>query len=127
VDFQVQVPGVRPTDPWAGQNIGIQLLATPNFNYPNQWGGFWDADNVRLMETTALNLANPALTNGQMQFTVQSEPGVVFQVLATTNLSLPASNWTSLAILTNITGSLSYVDQSAAIGPRFYLAQPLPQ
>jgi hypothetical protein len=126
VDFQVQVPGVHPTDPWARQNIGIQLLATPDFDDPDLWGGYWDADNVRLVETTVPNLTNPVLTNGQLQFTVQSEPGVVFQILATTNLSLPVTNWTSLATLTNTTGSLPYVDPSAAVGQRFYTVQQLP-
>jgi hypothetical protein len=126
VDFQVQVPAVKATDPWAGQNIGIQLLATPDFNNPNSWGGFWDADNVRLTETTALNLVSPVVTNGQLQFTVQSEPGVVFQILATTNLNLSMTNWTSLATITNTTGSQPYVDPSVALGQRFYIAQPVP-
>ena len=127
VDFQVEVPGVRATDPWAGQNIGILLLATPDFYDPPQWGGYWDVGNVRLIETTALNLVNPAMTNGQLQFTVQSEPGVVFQILATTNLSLPATNWTGLGTLTNLTGSLSIVDQTAAgLGQRFYTARQAP-
>jgi hypothetical protein len=126
VDFHVQVPGVQPTDPWAGKNIGIQMLATPDFNDAAQWGGYWDVDNVRLIETTALSLVNPALTNGQLGFTVQSEPGVVFQILATTNLSLAATNWTRVATFTNSTGSLPYVDQSAVLGQRFYTTQPLP-
>ncbi len=123
VDFQVQMPGVQPTDPWAGQHIGIQLLATPTFE---QAGGYWDADNVRLVETTALNLVNPALTNGQFQATVQSEPGVAFQILASTNLSLPLANWTSLATLTNVTGSLPFVDSTPGLRQRFYTAQQLP-
>ena len=126
VDFQVQVPGVRATDPWAGQNIGIQLLATPDFDNPASWGGFWDLDNVRLSETTALNLVSPALTNGQLQLTAQSEPGAVIQILATTDLTLPVTNWTSLATFTNTTGSLPFVDTSAALGQRFYIARPSP-
>ena len=126
VDFQVQVPGVNATDPWAGQNIGIQLLATPDFDDPASWGGYWDADNVRLVETTALNLVNPSITGGQLQFTVQSEPNAVFQILAATNLTLPMTNWTSLATLTNATGSLPFVDPSAALGQRYYTARPLP-
>jgi hypothetical protein len=126
VDFQVQVPGVQLTDPWAGQNIGIQLLATPDFDNPGSWGGFWDLDNVRLAETTALNLASPSETNGQLQFTVQSEPNAVIQILATTDLTQPAANWTSLATFTNTSGSLPYVDQSAALGQRFYIARPSP-
>jgi hypothetical protein len=126
VDFQVQLPGVQPGDPWAGRNIGIQLLATPDPNDPSQWGGYWDADNVRLIETTALNLVNPAMTEGQLQFTAQSEPGVVIEILATTNLNLPAANWTRLATFTNTTGSLPYVDQPAVLGQRFYKAEQLP-
>jgi len=124
IDFQVQVPGVKPADPWAGQNIGIQLLCTPA---PDLEGGYWDADNVRLVETTALSLANPAMTGGQLHFVVQSEPGVVFQILAATNLNLPAANWTSLATLTNVTGSLPFVDSTPGPGQRFYTAQQLPQ
>jgi len=126
VDFEVQVPGVIATDAWAGRTMGIQLLATPDFNDPGQWGGYWDADNVRLVETTALNLANPSITGGSLQFTVQSEPNAVFQILAATNLTLPASNWTSLATLTNVTGSLPFVNATSGAGRRFYSAQQLP-
>jgi hypothetical protein len=45
--------------------------------------------------------------------------------MATTNLSLPVTNWTRLATLTNTTGSLPYMDQSAALARRFYMAQQL--
>ena len=106
--------------------MGIQLLTTPDFYNPASWGGYWDMDNVRLVETTPLSLANPAMTSGQLQFTVQSEPNVVFQILATTNLSLPVTNWTSLATLTNVTGSLPFVDTTAGLRQRFYTAQQLP-
>lgn len=123
IDFQVQVPGVKPTDPWAGQNIGIQLLCTPSLELA---GGYWDADNARLVETTPLNLVNPVVTNGRMQFTVQSEPNVVFQILATTDPSLPVTDWISLATLTNVTGSLPFVDQTRGLGQRFYTAQQSP-
>jgi hypothetical protein len=123
VDFQAQVPGVKATDPWAGQNIGIQLLCTPSFA---QAGGYWDVDNVRLVDTTALALANPVLfPNVQVQFTVQSEPGIVAQIFATTNLSLPKSQWTSLGFVTNFTGSQTFVDLAPAVA-RFYWAQQLP-
>ena len=126
VDFQAQVPGVKTTDPWAGQSMGIQLLATPDPYDPSQWGGYWDADNVRLVETTALNLANPAKTAGAWQFTVQSEPNVVCQILAAGNLALPLTNWTSLGTFTNITGNMPFVDSTPGAGPRFYTARQLP-
>jgi hypothetical protein len=123
VDFQVQAPGVKATDPWAGQNIGIQLLCTPT---ELTTGGFWDADNVRLEETTALNLASATMTNGQIQFTVQSEPNAVMQILATTNLSQPLTLWTNIATLTNSTGSLPFVDTDANLSLRFYTAEQSP-
>jgi hypothetical protein len=46
VDYQVNVPAVLPGDPWAGQNIGIQLLSTTPLELAT--GGNWDFDNVRL-------------------------------------------------------------------------------
>jgi hypothetical protein len=89
-------------------------------------GGYWDADNVRLNEMNVLNLVNPVVTSGQVQFTVQSEPGVVFQVLASTNLSLPVASWTSLATLTNVTGSQPFTDSTAGQMRRFYTVQKSP-
>jgi len=53
VDFQLDVPTVQPTDPWANQNIGIEMLATVDFT---TLGGYWDLDNVRLVE--GLNVPN---------------------------------------------------------------------
>jgi hypothetical protein len=46
VDFQVNVPTVQPTDAWAGQHIGIELLSTTPLELAT--GGNWDFDNVRL-------------------------------------------------------------------------------
>jgi len=46
IDYQVNVPTVQGTDPWAGQNIGIQLLSTTPLEMST--GGNWDFDNVRL-------------------------------------------------------------------------------
>ena len=42
--FSVTMPDVQAGDPWAGKNIGIAILAE---GLP---GGYWDLDNVRLME-----------------------------------------------------------------------------
>jgi hypothetical protein len=123
VDCELVSPTVKATDPWAGQHIGIEFLFTGDTNLA---GGFWDLDNVRLTDVLTPVLVHPGMTNGQFQVTLRSEPGLVFQILATTNLNLPLANWISLATLTNTTGSLPYVDQSGALGLRFYTAQPLP-
>ena len=51
-DFQVRVPSVKTNDAWAGKNIGIQLASTIGFD---KIGGYWDVDNVRLVETVVPN------------------------------------------------------------------------
>lgn len=126
VDFQVQVPEVQATNACVGQNIGIQLLATPDPYNPEAWGGFWDVDNVRLTEATALNLALPTLANGQIQFTVQSDPGAVVQILATSDLTVATPGWTNLATFTNTSGSTTFTDSSASLGQRFYAIKASP-
>jgi len=45
-DYQVNVPFVQASDPWAGQKIGIQLEST--IDIPQTSFGNWDFDNVRL-------------------------------------------------------------------------------
>jgi hypothetical protein len=43
-DFSVHLPAVNSEDDWAGKTIGIAIRATGTA------GGFWDLDNVRLIE-----------------------------------------------------------------------------
>jgi hypothetical protein len=123
VDFTVKVPGVQPTDPWSGKNIGIQLLSLATTN--NQ-GGYWDVDNVRLVETVENELTSPSVTGGHFRMTVQSEPGLAFQILSATNISVSVSNWTSLGNVTNFSGSTPFVDSSIAGARRYYRARLLP-
>jgi hypothetical protein len=123
VDFSVYVPGVRTTDPWAGQNIGVQIASTVCSNLA---GGYWDVDNARLTETVLPALTNPRVTNSQCAFTLQSEPGLRFEILAATNLALPISNWTNLGTLTNVTGTVPFLDLATNLNHRFYKARQLP-
>ncbi len=53
-DYTVVLATVRPSDAWAGKTIGIALRAT------GAAGGFWDLDNVRLVESmpTVVPLVN---------------------------------------------------------------------
>lgn len=46
IDFSVNVPIVQAGDPWAGQNIGIQLESTVSMALMS--GRNWDFDNLRL-------------------------------------------------------------------------------
>jgi HpiC1 cyclase len=124
VDFQVQVPVVTAGDPWAGQHIGVQLLSS--ITDTNLDGGYWDVDNVRLSSTIAPVLLAPLSTAGQFTFTVLSEPGLQFEILASTNLSLPLSNWTSLGTLTNTSGTAAFLDSATDFDRRFYRARQLP-
>jgi hypothetical protein len=122
VDFQVQVPTVKASDPWAGRHIGIQLLSTVGFDL---MGGYWDLDNVRLSSAAAPLLLAPGYTNGHFSFTLASETGLAFDILASTNAALPLSNWTSLGTVTNLTGTASFTDSASNAGRRFYRARQL--
>jgi hypothetical protein len=121
VDYQVYVPTVLATDPWAGKHIGVQMLSTVAFEL---MGGYWDIDNVRLATTPSL-LA-PGFTAGHFSFSLQSQPGLVFEMFASTNLALPFSNWTSLGTLTNASGITPFVDPATSFNRRFYRARQLP-
>ena len=123
IDFTVNVPTVKASDAWGGQHIGILLLSTVSSNLQ---GGYWDLDNVRLSSIRAPVLLSPMRTNGQFSFTLQSEPGLAFQILTTTNPALPSSNWTNLGPLTNVTGTVPFVDTAPNFHQRFYQARQLP-
>ena len=122
IDFQVQIPTVKASDPWAGHHIGVQFLSIVT----GLQGGYWDLDNVRLVSSVPTALLAPAWTNGQFAFTLQSEPGLSFEILATTNLALPTTNWTSLETLTNATCTVPFLDPATNLNRRFYRARQLP-
>ena len=62
------------------------------------------------------------LGNGSFQFTFTNVDNTTFSVLATTNVSLPSSNWTVLGIATNAGGGIYQFTDPAASGlpQRFY-------
>ena len=121
-DFKVRVPPVEPSDAWAGKNIGIRLLSTVTTNLQ---GGYWDVDNIRLVIRNPVLLL-PMWTNGEFQFTLKSEPGLRFEILGSSDPSLPRADWASLGIVTNVTGTVSYADVTAPSTQRFYQARELP-
>ena len=121
VDFQVELPAVKPSDAWAGRHIGIELTAGPELS-----SGYWDLDNVRLTATATPALVPGVWTNGQFTLTLLSQPGLAFDLLAATNPVLPGSNWTRVATLTNLTGKISFTDGGASPARRFYRAHQVP-
>ncbi len=54
-DVQLDLPQVRPTNPWAGKNIGVQLVSILTLADldpdTGKAGGYWDLDNVRLTKS----------------------------------------------------------------------------
>jgi hypothetical protein len=61
-------------------------------------------------------------TNGQFSFTLQSQAGSAVEIQASTNLV----DWTSLATLTNQTGTLPFTDTDSTFPRRFYRLSQLP-
>lgn len=123
VDFSVQVPGVLPTDPWANQTIGVQMTSTVGTNLAS---GYWDLDNVRLTEMVLPHLTNPQIVSNWFGFTVRSEPGMQFEVLAHTNITSPLLDWASLGIVTNGSGADPFTDPATNSNPRYYTLRQLP-
>jgi hypothetical protein len=122
VDCTLDVPAVRANDTWAGQHIGVQFIST--VTTPLQ-GGYWDLDNVRLVEITEPFLANAKLSNGLFSLSLLSEPGKTFEILRSANSLLPLSNWTSAGFVTNASGSNTFSETSVGAA-RFYRARQLP-
>ena len=121
IDFQTTIPEIKASDPWAGKPLGITFISTTYD--PNLVTGVWDLDNVRLTETAATLLKNTSATNGQISFTLQSEPGLAFEILGATNVAAPT--WTRLAAVTNVSGNYTFTD-STTNQQRFYKAHQLP-
>jgi N-acetylneuraminic acid mutarotase len=77
--------------------------------------------SVPIPTTTTLN--NPVTLNGdQFQFGFTNNPGALFGVLATTNLSLPLTNWIMLSGVMEVSpGQFQFTDpQATNSGQRFY-------
>jgi hypothetical protein len=124
VNYQVQVPGVKATDLWAGKNIGIQLLSTVD-PVSGLAGGYWDVDNVHLVETVAPAFTNCGMTNGHFTANLLSEPGARFELQAASPLTAGTNMWSSLENLTNVTGVATFTDTNATLSGRFYRARQL--
>ncbi len=123
VDFRVNVPQVTASDAWAGRNIGVQIMSTVTTNLQ---GGYWDLDHVRLEAIQGPILVASAVTNDQFTLTWQSEPGLRFAILAATDITQSSTNWVSLEVVTNTTGTATFTDTITGFNRRFYRARQLP-
>ncbi len=117
VEFQLKTPTVKADDPWAGQNLGVQILSTVS---PEAAGGYWDIDNVRVTSSREPSFSTALVVNQQFQLTLESEPGTQFDLLANTTLGA-STGWVSLGIITNVTGIAIFSDSSVTnLDARFY-------
>lgn len=123
VNFELDIPPVQSTNAWARKNIGVAFSTI----VPNGVGegGAWDLNNVQLFSTPCF--LNPALSNGQFSVTFKSQPGSVFQILETGNLSISETNWTAIATVTNTSGTMPFRDSPVTYPARFYGAREYPQ
>ena len=124
VDVRVDVPTVQASDPWAGKKIGIRMTSTVSQELA---GGYWDLDNVRLLSVREPALVNPAITEGGFQFSLESEPGAMLEILTSDELNLPTASWNSVGIVTNASGSAPFIDNVVEENQRFYRARQVPR
>jgi hypothetical protein len=123
VDVSVALGPVLPGQAWSGAHVGVEIRSTVGFD---AIGGIWDVDNVRVTESVAPSLSAPSWDNGQFEFVLLSNPGAAFEILTTADASQALSNWTSLTMVTNVTGSINVQDSETGGGRRFYVARQLP-
>jgi hypothetical protein len=123
VDFETHVPVVQADDLWAGRHLGVHFLSTVQ---PELAGGHWNLDNVRLVEDGEPMLLTPMLVDGQFRVTVQSEPDRQFEILAAPEPTVPLEEWANLGTVTNLTGTVEFIDVDAASSRRYYRARQIP-
>jgi sugar lactone lactonase YvrE len=79
--------------------------------------------SLNVWSATGISLSNPHTTaDGAFQFAFVDNPGLAFTALGTTNASLPLTNWTILAPVTEVSpGHYQFSDpQATNVGQRFY-------
>jgi hypothetical protein len=122
VDCTVAVPTVAAGDAWANRPIGMRFLSTVSTNLE---GGYWDLDHVRLLATGQPMLVDAELLDGDIRFTLESEPGLRFDLLASADPGVPLEEWARLTTLTNVTGRATYSEPATNSGGRLYQARQL--
>lgn len=123
VDFSVQIAVVDSTDPWAGRHLGILLWSTVS---PGLEGGYWELDNVRLRAFSAPRLVDFTKLEGGFRFGVESEPGRTLEVLSSSDLNRPSTEWAVEGTLSNETGRAEFTVPGNGADRRFYQVRQLP-
>jgi hypothetical protein len=90
--------------------ITVRLLATLLFT------------SVAVAQTAPV-LTQPGWTNHQFGFKLVGDSSSLYEILASSNVATPVTNWTSLGTFTNVTGTYSFTDPATNLSQRFYLAR----
>ena len=122
IDFQVRVPTVNTDDAWADQTMGVRFLSTVSFDLQ---AGYWDLDNVRLTSVAPPILVDVTESDRQFRFMVESEPGLEFELLASSDPALPTAEWTRVVTLTNVTGRVEFSEPATNSVGRVYQARQM--
>ncbi len=106
-------------------HLGTGRAATWSDEYNLTGSGLnqWTISYVIELSGTPPVLTKPLiLPDGSFQFAFTNTPGVPFEVLMTTNLALPLTNWTVLGSVTEVsTGKFQFTDSQATNSfRRFY-------
>jgi uncharacterized delta-60 repeat protein len=108
----ISLPGSRGTFRARGENSGsLEGSAWWIESYLNL------TPNVRIVPETVARTGPSSFS-----FTLTSPPATTLEILASSNLT----QWSSLALLTNQTGTVSFTDQTATVSQRTYRARLLP-
>ena len=70
-------------------------------------------------------LVDAELLDGEIRFTLEGEPGLQFDLLASADPGVPIEEWARLTTLTNVTGRVTYSEPATNPGGRFYRARQL--
>lgn len=122
-DYKVRVPTVKPTDPWAGRPIGIELISTTGFD---KQGGFFDIDHVRLTTIQEPQFLAPRVNEGRFEVVIRSEPGEILEVFTGSDLRDAPALWSAAGRLTNQTGHVMLNLPATEAGTRFFFLRQGP-
>ena len=77
--------------------------------------------NISVPNPAVTTLSGAQMTNGSFQLNFTNNVGALFGVLATTNLSLPLTNWTTLGGVMEIApGRFQFTDPQATNNPQSF-------
>jgi hypothetical protein len=127
-NYVLGVLGLGSSDSWYVQANGNNQLTNYIFTQENINGNINAGQAVLQNFTAILATNNPGilltaptwLGNAQFGFTLNGSPGTSYTVLATTNVTLPLSNWFTV-LVTNLPGNSAFIqDNQATNKQRFY-------